>query len=232
MGRTVTSFAIVSALCTCSLPAATVLFSDLGTGSNVYNTAELPPPNGIGWAIDGSTAPGAGGLSEITADLFTVLGTGSLPVTQIDLAVSNSNSSLSTFYASIWTDNSGIPGAEMPGAYWSWSTTNTGTCCSLVSVTGITGVDLTGGSQYFMVLGPLGLTDASSNYLNYNYGVSITGIVVGSTNGGSTWASDLDVPLGAFDVLNTPEPTTMALLGLGLAGVADARRAKASGRRS
>ena len=32
-------------------------------------------------------------------------------------------------------------------------------CCSLVSVTGITGVTLNGGQQYFMMLGPLSLSD-------------------------------------------------------------------------
>jgi len=107
----------------------------------------------------------------------------------------------------------------VPGAYWSLSTTNTGACCSLVSVSGISGVDLTGGSEYFMVFGPLSLTDASSNYLNFSYGGSATGLVVFSNNGGSTWSSEPDVPLGAFDVLSTPEPNATALLALGLGGL-------------
>lgn len=232
MKKAVKGFAITAALCMCSLPvpAGTILFSDLGTGSDVYNTGGLPAPNGMGWGICGSAADGCSGLSAITAQLFTVAGTGSLPVTQIDLAVSNDNSSLNTFYASSWTDDGGVPGAEVAGAHWSLSTTNTGTCCSLVSVTDISGVDVTGGSQYFMVLGPLSLGDASINTLHYAFS-GVTGFADGSTNGGSSWIPGFEVPLGAFDVLNTPEPNTMVLLCLGLAGLAAAQCAKAIGKR-
>jgi len=90
-------------------------------------------------------------------------------VIQIDLAVSNDEDTLDTFYASIWTENAGIPGTEVSGAYWSLSTSAIfGTCCALVSITGITGVNLTGGQEYFMILGPLSLSDSSFNVWDWN----------------------------------------------------------------
>src|ERR1039458_3732803 len=137
-----------------SVPAArgNTLFSDLGTGSTVYSLG-LGAPYGIGLGICGSKAVGCAGSSSMIAELFTVAGTGNLPVWQIDLAVLNENSSLPTFTASIWTDVGGLPGVQVPGAFWNASTPYVvGTCCGLVSIQGITNVTLTGGSQYFLTL--------------------------------------------------------------------------------
>jgi hypothetical protein len=149
-----------------------------------------------------------------------VSGTGSLPVTGIDLAVANS-SGLNTFYASIWTVSAGgDPGVQLANAYWSLSTsTSAGTCCGLVSVSGITGVTLIGGHEYFMVLGPLSGSDNSFNVWDWSNQVG-SGTILVSANGGSTWTGD-GPGLGAFDVTSngssTPEPTTWPLL-IGLGG--------------
>jgi len=195
---------------------AGVIFSDLGTGSNVYSLG-FGAPWGIGLGVDGSSATGAMGLSSMIAELFTAGGTGSLAVTQIDLAVLNSNSSLNTFTASIWTNNSGTPGAQLPNAFWQASTLyNSGTCCGLVSIQNITGVTLTGGAQYFLVLAPVSLSDSSINTWAYNsLGVNATYDV--STNGGSSWISEYGAPATAFEIFTTPEPAAGCLIGLGLA---------------
>jgi hypothetical protein len=208
------------ALCMCSLPAAasTVLFSDLGTGSTVYLDATE------GWAQFGSEY--GSGTSLSNAQLFTVAGTGSVAVTQIDLGVSDSVV-LNTFYASILTDNAGTPGSEVPGAYWSLSATNPlGTCCGLVSITGISGLDLTGGQSYFMVLGPVSLTDDSATFWNFN-SQSVYGLAFYSQNGGSWVSRGSDTELSAFDVLgatSAPEPGSFATLGLALLSLAAFRK--------
>lgn len=196
--------------CACSLPASgSVLFSDLGTGNNVYDT------NSDTWEVAGS---GIFGSSPSEADLFTVTGSGSLPVTQIDLAVENFVGP-NTFYASIWTDNAGIPGTEVSGAYWSLTTSLPipGICCGLVSVGGTTGVNLSGGQQYFLVLGPLSLSDHSLNGWIFN-NQGVTGLELQSQDGGNSWKSIGIQTLGAFDILGgptTPEPATFGIMLLG-----------------
>ena len=119
-----------------------ILFSDLGPTGNVY----ISYTSSAAFGGSAATAFQPNGRSITVGDLFTVSGGG--PVSQIDLAVFNLETP-NTFYASIWTDNAGIPGIQVPGAYWSLTTTSfTGACCSLVSITGITGVNLNGGQQY------------------------------------------------------------------------------------
>jgi hypothetical protein len=190
---------------------ASVLFSDLGGG--VYDISS-------GWSIEGS---GATGTSYTTASLFTVVGSGSLAVTEIDLAVTLA-SGPGTFYASIWTDNSGTPGTEVD----SWSPLSTSTVfgssnSSLVSITNITGLDLTGGTKYFMVLGPLSTSDDSYNVWNED-SAGVDGLVLSSSNGGGSWTSlGTSNPLGAFDILSdpsAPEPATWFMLAAGIAAIA------------
>jgi len=159
-------------------------------------------------------------------NLFTVAGSGSLSVSEIDLAVGNVTPYANTFFATIWTDSTGLPGIQVADADWSTSTSATaGTCCGLVSLTGITGVNLTGGDQYFMILGPLSVSDTSLNAWNDN-NQGATGLVLYSNNGGSTWVSNGTVTIGAFDVLSgaTPEPTSFSLMLLETLAIAIAAR--------
>jgi len=212
------------AICMVVVPAnASVMYSDFGTVP-----ASLYSPS-IYLDINGSTSvigKISGDTSNSAADLFTVQGTGSIAVEEVDFAVSQV-SGPGTFVASIWTDVGGVPTAEE--ASWSLSTANpAGTCCAIESVTGISGLSLTGGVQYFMVLAPVSDTDASWNGWNEN-NPGVHGTSLESSNGGS-WTSLGTTPFGAFDVLSdppsgvVPEPGTWFTLAVGVAFVLMFRR--------
>jgi hypothetical protein len=206
------------ALALCSLPASGgVLFSDLGPAGNAYN-------DGLAEALLGSANSSIPGTPSSFAELFTVSGAGDESVGQIDLAVSH-NSGLNTFTAGIWTDVGGVPGSQISGAFWGLST-NIGfaTCCSLITVP-VSGVTLTGGLQYFMVLGPVSFTDNSDNawFLN-NQG--LLGSVQYSSDGTTFLNNGVPSTLSAFDVIGTPEPASFALSATGLAALFAVRRRK------
>jgi hypothetical protein len=192
-----------------------VLFTDLGPAGNVYN-------GNAGWVEAGGY--GAGPYAWAVG--FTVSGAGNFAVSQIDLAVLNIDQA-NTFYTSIWTAGTGAPRAQIPGAYWSLSTPySAGSCCGLVSVTGITGVSLTGGKSYFLVLGPTDPYD--DNIFAWN-SQGVTGLQILSSDGGSTWPvfgwPGVNQTIGAFDILGaTPEPDSFLALGIGVASIMAARR--------
>ncbi len=222
-GRVLCFLAI--ALCLSALPAMadSTLFSDLGPPGNPYDCCN-------GATITGSGFPG--GYSDLGASAFTVAGSGTLAVSQIDLGVGYIGS-LHTFYASIWTNDGGLPGSQVAGAYWTNLITNTnfGSCpptCTnnggLVTVSGISGVSLVGGQSYFMILGPVALNDDSWNAWNLN-NQNQTGTTLYSIDGGATWNSRGISPLDAFDVL-TPEPGSLLLLGSGVLGAIGVLRRK------
>jgi hypothetical protein len=215
------------ALCLSALPAMAdnVLFSDLGPPGNPYDCCN-------GGTITGSGFPG--GFSDIGASEFSVAGSGNFAVSQVDLGVGYVGS-LHTFYASIWTDNGGLPGTQVSGAYWTNLVTNTqfGSCpptCTnnggLVTVSNISGVSLTGGQSYFMIVGPVDLNDSSWNAWNNN-NQNQTGTTLYSTDGGANWNSRGISPLNAFDVIGTvPEPGSLLLLGSGVVGAIGVLRRK------
>ncbi len=167
------------------------LFSDLGSNTGLYSCCE-------GWTIAGS---GALGVSFTAADLFTVAGSGNFDITQIDLGV-NYISGNNAIYASIWTYSGGAPGTQVANAYW--PNLAGVSCCSLITIP-VSGVTLTGGQSYFMVVGPMNLSSNTFEAWNWNIvGVSSLGLY--SNDGGTTWTSEGALqPTGAFDVLGVPQ---------------------------
>jgi hypothetical protein len=171
-----------------AVAAPVTFFSNLGPPGNVYNCC-------AGWVVSGT---GYVGTSYTQANPFISEAAGS--VSQINLGVTYVDGE-NSFYAALYTDDHGRPGTLLRRWDNLTSSQHIGGCCALVNISGISGLTLTQGQKYFMVLGPMSVDDSSFltwalNTTNY------LGIELISTDGGTTWGSAPSTSLsGAFEIL-------------------------------
>lgn len=171
-----------------------VLFSDFSTTSNRYECC-------IGFPVAGS---GTIGSSFTAANLFTLEGGGAQDITTIDIGIGYV-ANPPTFDLQIYTDNGNLPGVLLYEQDGLESTTAFKNCCDAVTINP-SGLTLTGGTQYFIVLRPVSLTDTSELFWNTN-SLGVTGLDLYSGDGGQTWISNGEQRLGAFDILGMPTGT-------------------------
>ncbi len=154
-------------------------FSNLGSSGNLYQCGSL----NSGWPVAGpQTLQAAGFKSAIGGSVST-----------IDVAVTYS-SGTNKFYVALYTNNNGQPGTQLASFPDRVGTT----CGNLVTIGGISGVNLTAGQSYWLVVGPMA---SNTNELWRFNSTNTLGTELTSHDGGVTWVNNGNVLLGAFDIL-------------------------------
>jgi hypothetical protein len=181
---------VVVALLGTSAASADTIYSDFGSGQG-YQSG--------GYQLNSSSNPLAMG--------FTASSTGS--VSEIDLAFLY-ESGPNAFTLGLATNNGGNLGTGL--GTWSLSNVTIDVNNAVTKVTGITGVTLTAGNDYFLYVTP---ASSSADGVWLFTSDSTTGPIIQGSNRGTSI-----LPLGAFDILSgTAAPVPGPVLGAGLPGL-------------
>ena len=163
----------------------TTIYSNLGTGNNVYNAA-------AGTGVLGHNVPSQP-FPEWVANGFTP--TADHTVTEIQVGVTYVQGP-DTVILSLNADNGGKPGQALYITQFT-NLPTFGTCCTLETATLTTGVHVTKGTQYWVVLRTLSSNQGTWDVWNNNF-QDLQGAFSNSTGHG--WNKQSTQELGAFGV--------------------------------
>jgi hypothetical protein len=197
-------WAAAAALLWSACAHAAVLYSDLGPGgtySQVTGRTVATSSSTLGADVDAMmqfTAGASGDVDTIDIALSHITGAGDTALT-------------------LWTNEAGSVGIELGTWHILPASQYTTSNSALVTVSGISGINLTAGSTYW--LGVVAEGD-SRNFWNDN-SIGVTGLV-------SVNSADFTGTLGAFDVrsadVGVPEPASWAMMLIGFGGLGLAAR--------
>ena len=217
------------ALFLASLTAAALIVANGASAATIYSNFGTSPPifdQSLGYGVIGALV---GGPGKFGAE-FTVPGSGVANVTGADVALQHIliNGSNAVVVASFWTVSAGIPGTQIGGSFAVTATDNFPP--AVAPIGGITGVTLTGGQSYFLVLTP----SNASSYVDWS--ANNQGVTGGVADIGFGWQSiGASAATPVFDVTGTlipaPEPVSWAVLGVGLTGLGLVQRKRGYSRR-
>jgi hypothetical protein len=166
-------------------PGVSTIYSNLGTGSNVYNCC-------TGWTI--SAKGSIIGATNWVANAFTP--TADATATQLQVGVGWVTGANETTI-SINPDNNGVPSTSFLKQWYPANLPTFGSCCTLETGNDSTGIPLKAGTQYWVVVRTC---KASSNTWNaWNLDASgATGPFANDV--GKGWVNRGDAQQGAFGV--------------------------------
>jgi len=167
-------------------PGLVTIYSNLGTGNNVYNGA-------AGTGVLGHNVPNQP-FPEWVANGFTP--TANHTVTQIQVGVTWAEGP-NTVILSLNADNGGRPGQLLYITQFT-NLPTFGTCCTLQTANLTTGVPVTKGTLYWVVLRTLSSNQGTWDVWNNNF-ADLQGPFSNSTGHG--WNKQSTQELGAFAVL-------------------------------
>lgn len=182
---------------------AGTIFNNYGPGYT-YETSS-------GWSIGGPN-------SSSTANEFTALLTE--PVSSIKLGVSLV-SGQNRIVVALMTSENGNLGTVIETYTVVDQMGNAGSQNAPLIADSVTNPTLVAGEKYWLVISPDG------GYAAWNFNLQgVEGNLQQSFDGGNTWIAFGVLPLGAFEIIGTastvPEPSSLAILGCGVAALAAA----------